>query len=285
MKPTFDHVILTRFNLPSKGPESLIRAREGWLRNRQELFENYCLPSVLAQSNQNFSWIIYFDPQSPQWLLDKITKFQRRGYFIPIFRVEVSAEQLIDDLQMVTGGRSDVLLTTNLDNDDGLSLDFVDRLQRTVSAGRDCAFYVSDGLIQCGNKVYLRHDPVNAFCSVASTWKSPQTCWKDWHNLLHEHMPVSQVGGGPGWLQVIHDSNVSNRVRGNRVPPAAYRRLFANELAEVNDPVRLELYFESLILKPTRQLKETTRLIVKKSVMRLGGRDLLDKVKEWRQLA
>ena len=28
------HVFLTRFNLPSEGVESLIRAREGWLRER-----------------------------------------------------------------------------------------------------------------------------------------------------------------------------------------------------------------------------------------------------------
>jgi hypothetical protein len=28
---TIDHVLLTRFNLPSRGLESLIRAKDGWL--------------------------------------------------------------------------------------------------------------------------------------------------------------------------------------------------------------------------------------------------------------
>ncbi len=41
-----DHVLLTRFNLPTPGVEGLIRAREGWLQDRIELFELYCAPSV-----------------------------------------------------------------------------------------------------------------------------------------------------------------------------------------------------------------------------------------------
>ena len=47
--PTLDHVILTRFNLPTGGVEGIMRAREGWLRERIDLFERYCAPSVAAQ--------------------------------------------------------------------------------------------------------------------------------------------------------------------------------------------------------------------------------------------
>lgn len=284
MKPTIDHVILTRFNLPSRGAESLIRAREGWLRDRQELFEAYCLPSILEQTNQNFSWIIYFDPQSPQWLKDKIEDFQLKGYFVPVFREEVSSEQLLADLRMVTGGTADVLLTTNLDNDDGLALDFVERVQAAVQSRDSQAIYVSHGLIQCGERVYLRHDPLNAFCSVASSWDLPVTCWKDWHNLLGQHMSTRQVGGAPGWLQVIHDSNVSNRVRGIRVSPSAYRGQFAGGLAGVSNPNSWDLRRERLLLQPLRRMKEGARLLAKTVLMRMGGRPLLDKVKGWRQV-
>jgi len=41
-----DHVLLTRFNLPSKGFEGMITAKEGWLTDRIALFEFYCLPSA-----------------------------------------------------------------------------------------------------------------------------------------------------------------------------------------------------------------------------------------------
>ncbi len=46
--------------------------QSGWLEDRVELFERYCLPSVAAQTDRRFSWIIYFDPQSPAWLRQRI---------------------------------------------------------------------------------------------------------------------------------------------------------------------------------------------------------------------
>ena len=62
MRIDLDHVLLTRFNLPSKGHESLVRAQENWLRNRVVLFERYCLPSVAAQTCRSFSSDHLFRP-------------------------------------------------------------------------------------------------------------------------------------------------------------------------------------------------------------------------------
>jgi hypothetical protein len=45
---TIDHVLLTRFNLPSKGPESLICTMHGWLQRRVELFMKYTISSITA---------------------------------------------------------------------------------------------------------------------------------------------------------------------------------------------------------------------------------------------
>lgn len=125
MRPTVDHALLTRFNLPSKGFESLVRAKDGWLHNRVELFERYCLPSVRAQTRKGFHWIVYFDPESPKWLLDRIQALSADGLFTPIFRAEVSADELLSDIEEVTGRQAQNLLTTNVDNDDGLAADFV----------------------------------------------------------------------------------------------------------------------------------------------------------------
>ncbi|WP_447647058.1 glycosyltransferase [Nocardioides zeae] len=68
----------------------------------------------------------------------------------------------------------------------------------------------------------MRTDPRNAFCSVHEPWEGAVTCWTDWHNRLAHHMPVEVLGGHPGWLQVVHGHNVSNRVRGRLVDPARY---------------------------------------------------------------
>lgn len=281
MKPTVDHVILTRFNLPSRGSESLVRAKESWLRDRVQLFEDYCLPSVLAQQAWQFTWIIYFDPHSPQWLKERIAQYVERGYFVAIFREEVDSLQLLGDIRSVGAGNADVLLTTNLDNDDGLSLDFVQRLQEAVTDAETRALYVSNGLIQCQEKVYLRTDPVNAFCSVAAPWNNVTTCWMDWHNLLGNHMPITQIAGAPGWLQVIHESNVSNRVRGQLTSPQPYRENFAGGLPTATEPGASSLLLERAVLVPWRISKEMLRAGAKSLLMRLGGRELLDRAKSW----
>ena len=124
-----DHIFLTRFNLPSGGHESLVRAQEGWLQQRVELFEMYCLPSVLTQTSSNFHWIVYFDPQSPDWLRQRISEWRRNSVLTPIYRATVVRTEMHGDILSTIGKRGGDLLTTNLDNDDGLASDFVERLQ------------------------------------------------------------------------------------------------------------------------------------------------------------
>lgn len=65
LRTSVSHVFVTRFNLPTPGPESLVRAQEGWLRNRWELFCRYTVPSMRAQTSCDYDWLIYFDPESP----------------------------------------------------------------------------------------------------------------------------------------------------------------------------------------------------------------------------
>ncbi|WP_343319817.1 glycosyltransferase [Arthrobacter sp. TMP15] len=274
-----DHVLLTRFNLPSLGVESLVRAQEGWLRDRQILFEKYCLPAVRSQSIKNFQWIIYFDTQSPKWLKLRIAELARDGDFIAIYRDEVPHATLLEDLRRVTGASREGLLTTNLDNDDGIASDFVERLQKAVQNQSRTAIYVVNGLIQQGNRLYLRRDKVNAFCSVSESWTSPVTCWSDWHTKLGEKMKVLEVGGTPGWLQVIHTGNVSNRVRGRRVGPGLFRDIFAVGMADALEPRSLELAMDRLVLNPARATKDALRVVAKNVVLAFGGKGGLERLK------
>ena len=279
MSGSVDHVLLTRFNLPSIGVESLIRAREGWLRDRVELFERYCLPSVRGQTNQQFHWLVYLDPESPTWLKDRIAELSADGTFTPMFRASVSRQDLVSDLRSVSGAHRDGLLTTNLDNDDALANDFVERLQRADPSGGATAIYLVDGLIKHGTRVFRRTDRRNAFCSVREHWDAPVTCWADWHNLLGEHMAVLEVDGEPAWLQVIHDFNVSNRVRGRRVAAERYRQGFSGMLDEVVAPGPLEVIADVVVARPRRYLREFGRAALKQVVMTTVGKEGLDRLK------
>ena len=275
-----DHVLLTRFNLPSKGHESFVRAQENWLTDRAGLFEKHCLPSVAAQTTRGFSWIIYFDPQSPAWLMDRIAGWERTGLFRPVFREEVARADLLADLRAAVGDRqAERLLTTNLDNDDSIAADFVERLQATAPVGDRCAIYLANGLIRRGDSLYRHVDRHNAFCSVNELWDAPGTCWSEWHNLLAQHMPAVVLEGAPGWLQVVHGGNVSNRVRGRRVRPAVYRPAFPGLLDDLPDPGAAGLLRDTLVDVPRRALREGGRSAVKTTLTAVAGKQGLDRAK------
>jgi Putative rhamnosyl transferase len=274
-----DHVLLTRFNLPSAGAESFIRSREGWLKHRAALFERYCLPSVLAQTSQWFHWIVYFDPESPDWLKCRIREHAEKRTYVPIFRPAVSRADLIDDISRVTGRAGTHLMTTNLDNDDGLAVNFVSRLQAVTPGPDRMAIYLARGLIKSGTKIYLRLDKRNAFCSVVDGWDSPSTCWADWHTLLGKNMRVLELYDEPGWLQVVHGSNVSNRVRGRLISPSGYAGLFPGLMDDVPVPRRATMASDLLVAQPRRMAEEAGRALAKGVAMRLLGKEGLNRAK------
>lgn len=265
-----DHVLLTRFNLPSAGVEQVIRAQEGWLRQRVELFERYCLPSVLAQRGPRPHWLVYLDPQSPAWLLERMDELAASGVLTPVLREEVPREVLVEDLRRVVPAPGRALVTTNLDNDDGLAPDFSLRVRSAGAGHRRCAIYLVHGLIATGRHVYRRTDRVNAFCSVREPWDDPVTAWTTYHNELGRIMPVVRVGGGPGWLQVVHGRNVSNRVRGRLVSPGAHRDFAGLDLPDVGAG---ELLRDLVLLSPARAVRDAGRGGVRRVALRVLGRD------------
>ncbi|MBW4716986.1 glycosyltransferase [Saccharothrix obliqua] len=272
-----DHVILTRFNLPSVGAESVVRAREGWLTERVGLFERYCLPSVRAQTSANYRWIIYFDPESPQWLKDRIAS--HGDAYTPVFREQVSRDELLEDIGKLFPVKGDGLITSNLDNDDALAADFVARLQADRPTGGRTALYLANGLVKSPTGVYAHHDKDNAFASMREPWDDPVTCWADWHNRLHRHGRWVSLGGAPGWLQVVHGGNVSNRTRGRLVSPAPYRALFGDALDDVAEPDRRVLARDRYVGHPKRVARDGARYLAKTAALRVLGADGFERAK------
>ena len=264
-----DHVILTRFNLPSAGAESVVRAKHGWLTERIELFESYCLPSVLSQTETRFTWLVYFDPDSPEWLKERVASHS--GHYVPVFRTSVSRDELLSDIADLFPLRGEELLTSNLDNDDGLAVDFVERLHARPRPEAATAYYLANGLIKSPSGLFGHHDRHNAFASVRSAWDQPVTCWADWHNRLAQHMPVVDIGGAPGWLQVVHGGNVSNRTRGRLVSPAPYRALFGTSLDDVPEPDGRALRRDRFVGQPLRIVRDRGRHLAKNAVQKVFG--------------
>ena len=67
---------MTRFNLPifqaKVGGASSKSCDKSYLQYRFELFEKYCMPSIINQTSQNFKWIVLFDANTPQEFKDRV---------------------------------------------------------------------------------------------------------------------------------------------------------------------------------------------------------------------
>ena len=198
---------------------------------------------------------MYLDPDSPQWLLALMEEHRSSGVLTPLLRCRVPAEDLRADLAAAVGRlASDVIVTTNLDNDDGLARDYVQRLPAVrTDPARPTAIYLTEGVVKCvDGRLYAHRDRYNAFCSVRESAAEPVTCWSDWHNLLPLSMPVVEVGGSPGWLQTVHGRNVSNRVRGRRIPATGLAASFGPLLDDLPEPSARDLARDRLLGRPGR---------------------------------
>lgn len=270
------HVLITRFNLATAGREVAFRERPGWLESRFELFERHCLPSVAAQSEQAFDWIVYFDEHTPGWARDRIARLQDvrafRACYTALFDASGWARTVRETIGEPVAGR--VIVTSNLDNDDGLAVDHIARVQQAVRQGgteRDGARYavnVPNGYVLQGRALFAHRHLSNAFSNlVEPDDASFATVMTIRHMELHAHVPVVQAEGPGTWLQIVHDGNVSNRVRGRRVGGNhAAGRFAAGVTGPIDDPSPWLAAYESLLAAPFRYFRDKAFALARRIV-------------------
>lgn len=252
------HVILTRFNVPTPGREAEVRNRQGWLDRRFTLFEQFCLPSVAAQTVRTFRWIIYFDAQTPQPFRDRIEAAQRVFPFIAHFREALPLDDVRADVRALLGPDQNRVLTTRLDNDDALACNFVARLHKA------CDFQISGtalnfphGFAWRDGWVYAAQDESGPFASALESRADFQTIWVRPHALLREAFRLVQLDDAPAWVQVIHGDNVTNRIKGRQRSARYLGQDFAlHPAVQAREPSRADQLVEALIRYPCRQVRE-----------------------------
>lgn len=117
---------------------------EDWLKRRIDLFDSYTLLSVVQQSCPKFAWLIFCDRSSPAWLAESLYGIADSGVHQvwidgPMFGVVVAHE--IRDRS-----RGKPIITTLLDNDDVLAVDFVERVQSIAVGSVPLAIDFRNGL-------------------------------------------------------------------------------------------------------------------------------------------
>ena len=200
-----------------------------WLKSRQVLFERFCLPSVISQTNQNFEWVIVSDSKTPDSFRQVLDAYPATVLYadfacdfsslktktIKAVRLE---EAIADPLrEYLKHCDADYIITSRLDNDDAISVDHIEKIQKFAKErkGSGMPFWLNlqRGYKWCGGKVYPIGALYNPFISMVEKPGELLTAYRCSHKVAFKHARVEQIREGhPTWLQVIHGKNLLNKL-------------------------------------------------------------------------
>ena len=229
----FQHFILTQFNLRNfpKAKNSAYDKWVDWTRERITLFEKYCLPSVLNQSEQNFTWILYFDEETPEEFSDFLEKMTSNPNIVIYYCNGASGFQsdyMSPVLSRLTKG-SDWVVTSRIDNDDCAHKDMVKKIQANIQFKHKFKVSLASGyaLDEQTKKLAHYYYPMSPFLSLVEkrdqargVFERGHTVWEGLRLWIYKEICIEWfasksrmvrfVLSKPMWMQVIHQTNVSN---------------------------------------------------------------------------
>lgn len=203
-----------------------------YLQYRMRLFKLFCAPSIAAQTNTNFTWIVLFGSDASGWLQDEIKSFGQ--LFIPLYSDKLEhAITAIKELIGVHAKPGDKVFTTRLDNDDALAVGYVQSVQSSIRANVPSMYF--DAVH--GHQFVLRdkikewkfyslkysHSPFASMVETFSTVEALKLIYHKPHGSLkagYVDAPVIMLGASPLWLQVLHGKNIGNRLMSNKIVKA-----------------------------------------------------------------
>ncbi len=206
------HVLITRFALRFEegNPRRRYEGRE-WVQYRMELFKKYTLPSVQAQTYQDFDWWFLVDFNFPGFM-NKDTK-ELNKYGKCMFITDPWEEKQKGVAEYLSKYYKDEwVCSTRLDSDDIISNDFMKNLHELVWP-RESYVTFHNGYMMKGDKVCERSYTVNPFVSYVEYADPFQSVFRTCHTKVDKQDAPLLAESVPSWIQVDHGDNIKNRVK------------------------------------------------------------------------
>jgi len=207
------HFLITRFAIPF-AKDSIRYERctnaPGWFDKRCDLFEKYTLPSIEAQTNQDFYWILIANPDFPGMDKDRL-----ESYAADVLWVDWEWDEGFDTLGNKLKAHflmDEWIITSRVDNDDMLSKHFIEGCQVTATENVQWLSFPY-GYILKKDAAYLRKYPSSPFVSFVERGDSPITVYHTSHIYAGKKYPLVEISDDPGWVQIDHGDNVKNSVK------------------------------------------------------------------------
>ncbi len=251
-KKNIRHLIITRFNVNLSWA---FRDDGEWIKRRIVLFEKYCLPSVKSQTVQDFKWLVFFDKNSPDYLVQAIEKYREYENFIPIFVEKFDKDTVVrsvNDTFSAIKGECEYLVTTRLDNDDAINIHFIETIQQNVIEKSERYFLnFLFGYRYNSEKLCLQRYASNSFITMVEKY-DPENILTVFSGIAHGESAklgeIINLRKLPAWLIVIHDDNIGNKIKGILRPPKVLADDFVINV-EIHSCLNVGFYFRSLVSK------------------------------------
>ncbi|CAI8833693.1 glycosyltransferase [Chryseobacterium sp. IT-36CA2] len=219
----FVHVIMTRFNVPTKGwnetRSGFKPLTEEWLDDRFRLFRTYVLPSYKNQTNQNYIWLTFFDVNTSDKFRKIIKEIEAeyptfKAVFVEDF--DVMKTKAVEVIPQYFTPDTKFVITSELDNDDMLHQDYIKTVQELFKPVHDLVIDLRKGYqltMLPGRKavVNVYNDVVNPFVSLAESVDNFKTMLKERAHNSYRHYPNFSVENSKEmYIQIIHQYNLMN---------------------------------------------------------------------------
>ena len=187
------------------------------MKRRLELFRNFCFPSILHQTCQNFKWLVFFDPKTPKHFMDELGYLRRYKNFVPVY-----GGGFVENVGKRLPPGTPFLITTRLDNDDALQIQAIQIVQEQFHRQNRLALNFPTGYCLEKKRLYLTRQTSNPFISLIERvhWKDGQpkffTVMAPRHTRMNQFARLKQLEHGPMWLQIIHEDNLVNKLKGRK---------------------------------------------------------------------
>ena len=207
------HLLLTRFNIQYEFNETS-GINPTWLDERLQLFEQYCLPSVMNQSCKDFIWLFFCDIRTPNKYKTIINQYKTQ---IPQLHIQWVPYYDNDYYELFTNiGREyaqgyDLLVTSRIDNDDSIAYNYIELVQKAAREGimGIISFPKGKQTFAHENKSYIVKYIQNHFTSRIENTKF-ETILVFNHALVSPHDITTIETHEPMWEEIVHSGNMYN---------------------------------------------------------------------------
>lgn len=222
----FLHIIVTTFNVKTK-PGREWPNPDAWVAERLSILEKYTYPSIMAQTNKNFSWVIFYSEESLNTkFIDKIKELKNVDLFcVPGIQTFNAQKHLVQGyLKTKNIENYEYLITTTLDSDDMIRNTYVEDIQNKR--------FKEQNLKIINYRTGYRH-----FVGEEGTWEFKWSCNSlftmiEKINKLEDIITCKQCyshaemcrkryfkhvedinNNKPMWIHLIHESNVQTKYK------------------------------------------------------------------------